>query len=327
MKGQRERIRLPPGHSFRVLRWQRSLAEVDMVTGPGQFVRIRGEGLHWHYHTEMELTLFTSGEGTRFVGDHIGPFAAGDLVLIGERVPHHWLTRGASAGVSVQWTFAPEHGLWTIPEAGELAALFTSAGRGLHITGPAATAVRVGLRDVLEGAGLERLAALLRILASLNRAARADARPLSAKSFALPAGSAHQSGIQEAVRHLTLHFREEVRLEDLLRLTGMSKPTFSRQFKRHAGRTFTDFLSGIRLEAACRDLRETDRPVTDIAHGAGFSQISFFNRLFQRRQTCSPREYRARSATPCQPESPGTPGGEGSFSAAEDKVPSRVRSR
>ena len=208
MKGQHERIRLPPGHSFRVLRWRDGLDEVEMVTGPRQSTRIRGEGSHWHYHAEMELTLFTAGEGTRFVGDHIGPFAAGDLVLIGENVPHHWLTRGASAGVSVQWQFAHDHALWSIPEAAELAPLFSAAGRGLHIGGAAAGAVREGLRDLLEGTGMARLSALLRILASLCRAPAAEARPLSARSFSLPAGSAHRTGIQEAVHHLTRHYRE-----------------------------------------------------------------------------------------------------------------------
>ena len=44
----------------------------------------------WHYHEELELTLILKSEGTRFVGDSIQQFFAGDLVLVGENVPHVW---------------------------------------------------------------------------------------------------------------------------------------------------------------------------------------------------------------------------------------------
>ena len=36
----------------------------------------------WHFHSEIELTSVVQSRGRRFVGDHIAPFAAGDLVLL-----------------------------------------------------------------------------------------------------------------------------------------------------------------------------------------------------------------------------------------------------
>jgi AraC-like DNA-binding protein len=89
------------------------------------------------------------------------------------------------------------------------------------------------------------------------------------------------------------HYREEVRLEDVLKLTHLSRPTFARQFKKHSGRTLSEFLNHLRLQAACRELVESDRSVLEIALRCGFTQVSFFNRLFRRVMKCSPTGYRA----------------------------------
>lgn len=295
MRGEREHIQIPAGHSFRVLRWEHSLRDVECVLAPGRVLRTAGEGTHWHFHVEMELTLFTTGEGTRFVGDHIGSFAAGDLVLLGENLPHYWHTRGRSSGVSVQWHFPASHPFWAFPENLGLGDLFALADRGLHISGRTAGEVASLLQELARGTGTEQLAGLLRTLARLAGAPESERRSISARSFALSAGSQHQEAIAKAVRYLIANFREEVRLEALLQLTGMSRPTFARQFKKHSGRTYSEFLNRLRLQAACRELEESERGVLDIALASGFTQVSFFNRLFRRLMRCSPSKFRAKS--------------------------------
>jgi AraC-like DNA-binding protein len=52
------------------------------------------------------------------------------------------------------------------------------------------------------------------------------------------------------------------------------------------------FLQQIRVEAASRELAETEKPGIEIALASGFSQISFFNRVFQRAMKCTPSSYR-----------------------------------
>jgi len=295
---EREQIQIPSGHSFRVLRWSRSLREVECVLGPDQAERITGEGTHWHFHVEMELTLFTSGEGTRFVGDHIGSFSPGDLVLLGASLPHYWHTRGNSGGLSVQWHFPLGHAFWAFPETLPLMDLFRDAGRGLRLSGQTALQVAAWMQELTQVEGMEQLALLLRILSRIAKASGEDHSPLSVRSFSLTVESHYQKAIAKAVRHLAAHFRDEVRLEDVLKLTHLSRPTFARQFKKHSGRTFSEFLNRLRLQAACRELRETDHSVLEIALRCGFTQVSFFNRLFRRLMKCSPMVYRAQGQRP-----------------------------
>ena len=47
----------------------------------------------WHHHPEFELTLTRNSRGQRFVGDHVGNYDDGDLVLIGPNLPHTWASR------------------------------------------------------------------------------------------------------------------------------------------------------------------------------------------------------------------------------------------
>ena len=40
-----------------------------------------GIPFQWHHHPELELTLTLNSRGLRFVGDHVGEYGDGDLVL------------------------------------------------------------------------------------------------------------------------------------------------------------------------------------------------------------------------------------------------------
>lgn len=42
----------------------------------------------WHQHVEYELIAIFEGEGTCCIGNHIGRFGAGDIFLLGTKLPH-----------------------------------------------------------------------------------------------------------------------------------------------------------------------------------------------------------------------------------------------
>jgi AraC-like DNA-binding protein len=119
--------------------------------------------------------------------------------------------------------------------------------------------------------------------------------PLSAQPFSLEGTVQQQEAIARAVSFVLGNYRRGVRLEELLKLSGMSRATFARQFQRHAGKSFSAFMNEIRVQGVCRALKETDLPVGVVALEEGFNQLSFFNRIFLRLVGCTPREFRRRS--------------------------------
>lgn len=292
----REDIGLAEGQTYRLLRWSRTVSRVEVVHAPGHSSRVKGQGDHWHYHPETELTWIEQGTGTRFVADQIELFEPGDLVLIGANVPHYWHFRGVSAGWSLQWDFPMEHGIWSFSEAViPLRRLAEAAQRGVRIKGKTAEAIRdlFPVLSILHG--MQRLAEFLRLASLLAEAPSRDLEPIAQRPFALTGTAEQQDAIRRAVSYIIAHYREAVALEDLMDLTGMSRATFARQFQRHAGKSFSSFLNQVRLRAVCRALQETDEPVSAIALGHGFNQLSFFNRLFRREMKMSPSEWRRKS--------------------------------
>jgi AraC-like DNA-binding protein/mannose-6-phosphate isomerase-like protein (cupin superfamily) len=298
MATEHEDITLAPDETFRLLRWTRSVSRVEVVRG-GRGTPIPGQGDHWHYHRAMELTFIEHGAGTRFVADHIEMFHDGDLILIGSNVPHYWHSRGRYSGLSVQWDFPLDHGIWSFGQTvAPLQTLAKSALHGLHLKGDTAHRTADAMAALAALDELPRLVAFLHLLSTLASAPACDVEQLSGRPFALDGTAEQQEAMARAVSYVLAHYREPIRLEDLLRLTHMSRATFARQFHRHAGKSFSDFLNQVRLQAVCRALMESAESISAIAFNHGFNQLSFFNRLFRREFGISPRDYRRDQSHP-----------------------------
>ena len=84
----------------------------------------------------------------------------------------------------------------------------------------------------------------------------------------------------------------DVRLGTLAGLVAMSPRHFLRAFQRAAGTTPHRYVIDRRLDRACELLRDSERPVCDIARGCGFCSAAHFATLFHRYRGCTPSEFR-----------------------------------
>lgn len=74
---------------------------------------------------------------------------------------------------------------------------------------------------------------------------------------------------------------------------GLSVRTLELSYRKTVGKSVRAALSEIRLKEASRLLRNTQRPLDEIAHLAGFSSPRAFAALFRRHHGLSPRAFRA----------------------------------
>lgn len=92
--------------------------------------------------------------------------------------------------------------------------------------------------------------------------------------------------------YLSIHFREQISLDQLAEAMGVSRFHLSHLFSNKLGIGFKEYLNNLRVECAKSILRSTDIPVSEIYEASGFENQRTFNRVFRDSTGQSPRNYR-----------------------------------
>ena len=250
----------------------------------------------WHFHDEYELHLITSTSGKAFVGDWIGPFQPGHMVLCGPRLPHNWISYDLPEGgvaerdLVIQFAHEPiAQAAAILPELAEALPLLERARHGVEFFGMSERG-REHWLSVKHSRGLARFAAFCDFLADLTRCT--DYRLLSNVQLQGKDDDAGLAQINVIVDRITGGLAEPLLASTAAAELGMSESRFSRFFRRATGNTFTDFVNQVRDNRACQLLMETDRQVTRICYEVGFNNVANFNRRFREIKGMTPSEFR-----------------------------------
>jgi AraC-like DNA-binding protein len=279
MKPQFEHVAIPKGCSIRV--FHRQIAEIPF---------------EWHHHPEYELTLTLNSRGLRFIGDHIGAYESGDLVLVPTEMPHTWASTNAidesQLHTAVVVWFAADWALHLAdlcPEYSPLRKLLRRATAGLSFRSPAGEKMELHLSRLLSSSPRERLQTALDLLIEL---ADMDAVPLATPQKEARITPDESTLLNRILDVLHKRFAEPLRVQDLCAVGNMSERSLHRLLMRHLGENLSDYLGRLRIGRACMWLVETDRPISVIAIDAGFSNPSNFNRRFRAARQMTPKEFR-----------------------------------
>ncbi|MDQ0216066.1 AraC-like DNA-binding protein [Oikeobacillus pervagus] len=88
------------------------------------------------------------------------------------------------------------------------------------------------------------------------------------------------------------HLEEELTARDVAKYMNLSYTHFCRIFKKETGKTFSEYLSFVRLRRAVWMIRHTNRTIEDIAVDVGFNTPNYFSSTFKRYVGMTPRDYR-----------------------------------
>jgi AraC-like DNA-binding protein len=98
--------------------------------------------------------------------------------------------------------------------------------------------------------------------------------------------------IMKAVLYINKHYKENIDLDKISEVIGMSKFHFSRLFHRTTGATFLEYLYNIRLTKVHKLLIGSNLPLHKIADKTGFSSTAHLSRTFRKVYQQSPRDFR-----------------------------------
>lgn len=108
------------------------------------------------------------------------------------------------------------------------------------------------------------------------------------------------------LRHIRGHADQALTVDDLLQRFTVSRRSLEIRFQKAFGYTLGGEIVRTRLERAKMLLTMTDRKVTSVHAGCGFSRYSYFSRLFRRKTGMTPVQYRRqfRAGTPAGTDVP-----------------------
>lgn len=251
-----------------------------------------------HNHEVFELNFVEHAAGVRrIVGDSSEIIGEYDLVLItSPDLEHVWEQSECKSEnireVTIQFDMDfSDDGFMGRNPFNSMRSMLNEARKGLCF--PISAIMRVySLIDTLSTVkdGFYAVQQFLSILYELSKCD--GARTLATSSYAKVDVESDSRRVLKVKNYISKNYMEEIRLNTLADLAGMSPSAFSRFFKLHTGKNLSDYIIEIRLGYASRALVDTTRSISEISFDCGFNNLSNFNRIFKKKKGCSPSEFR-----------------------------------
>lgn len=272
--------------------------------GPEQSFRAWEHGypfatVRWHFHPEYEIHQVISTSGRYFVGDFIGTFEPGNLVMTGPNLPHNWVS-DLEPGVDIplrnrvcQFSQQFVSGACeTLPELQSCRDMLDRSRNGILFSARAGQAAHPVFAELVHATGIRRLEYFFGLLAIL--AADTDARPLTSGRYEPDLSLFMSAGINKVLTYIGDNLAEAFSEGDLARIAEMNTAAFSRSFRRHTGIPLVRYVNRLRINLACQLLMSDEQmTVTDVCFASGFRNLSNFNRRFLAEKGVSPTRFRA----------------------------------
>jgi AraC-like DNA-binding protein len=244
-----------------------------------------------HQHIEYELILFTQGSGVAYIGEYEGKYEAGDIYFIGSNLPHAFKSSDSRpvSGEVIQL----RDNCWgthfiNMPECGPIKQLLETSANGLKIVGNRKHTLGSQIKALITATNINRIVLLLQCLEIMSTEKECIILNKKKEKRLIT----RDMPIDKVVEFTLASFYNRIPLSHVSQLACMSISSFCHYFKRQMHKTYTDYLNEVRIDYACNQLRQTDKPVTEIGYESGYNTVAYFHRQFLRIKNITPLQYR-----------------------------------
>ena len=254
-----------------------------------------------HSHPEYELNLVMGVSGVRLVGDSTERFNEYDLVLIGPYLYHKWTGEEYEEGklkkyrvVTIQFSLDLFEGpMFQKERFYRIRKMLDNSIRGIKFEGNVFKSAMTKMLSLTKDKGFINILEFIELLDLLSKSTNINY--LASEGFTPATLKWESKRIQQAYNYIIKNFAEtKFKLNDVASLINMSESAFSHFFRKYTNKSFTEFLTDVRIGHTCKLLLSTDETISQIAYRSGFNNIANFNRLFKKNKQCTPLEYRQR---------------------------------
>ena len=268
-----EKFEANPGHSFYVTDLM-----IDHFRSP------------LHFHPQIEITYMINGSGLRFAGESVQTYQPGEIVLLGENVPHafisgreHYKEKNPAMSRAIYLLFRKEmfgNQFLNMPENSFLQQIFGDANRCIKIRDNEQGLFIHLMTAIVKRKGFERLDSLLQLLYEMNTSEEKEY--LNVPDLSYETNLKDVERINKVYEYVFANYQRNISLTIIADISNLVPHSFCRYFKQHTNKTFSRFLSEVRISQACKLLLESERSIKDIAYDVGYNHFSTFNKQFRK---------------------------------------------
>ncbi len=277
-----------------------AIADIEMILQTGSaFINrcVISSKTSYHSHNFVEIAYVASGEGTHIVNGIGYQISKGDIFLINYDIPHEFESSGESL-VIYNCIFTPSYFNQALSESrnffditdrfllNNLYANFSadyifvtaSGGENNHILNIYERMLqefktkKIGYRDIMRAYVIELLVIICRL------------------KLCVDSGSTQK--MLAILEHINSNYKENLKIDELAAIASFSPSHFRRLFKSLTGKTLSLYLQSLRVEEACKLLKNGELSVEQVAKAVGYNDIKHFYTVFKKISGKLPKSFR-----------------------------------
>jgi AraC-like DNA-binding protein len=253
----------------------------------------------FHAHPELELVFVIEGFGKRIINNKVEPFEAGDMVFIGSKVPHLWLSdpvfyeKNSTLESKVIVTyFNPKVFIQifdSIKEFASIRDMIRQSSKGIRIYGETRNTIANQLMELSTLEGFKRVEGILQMM---NLISSSPEKSFITNDDTNQYDEFYPHQLNNVIKFIKENLHQQITLQQVADISCMTKQSFCRFFKKKVNKNLSQFISELRIAHASELLIQTDRSVNEIAYLCGFRTSSHFCYVFKEQSGQSPMQYK-----------------------------------